>query len=371
MNILSISSDRNIFVEGAGVRARQVAYGAQVEHLYTIVFAPRGVGREDNLSPHVTAIPTQSWNRALYILDALWIGYGLRGKQISLITAQDPFEAGLVGWLLSRMLSVPLELQVHTDVFSPYFKKDSWLQVFRVRVARFLLPRAAGVRAVSQRVANSLVHHCHLRRPPVVIPIYTDTTPRMQSTFLSETYPQYTQFLLVTSRLEPEKRVDMAIRAFARIASQFPNAALVIVGGGSQGPLLRRLARTLGVAERVMFEGWQTDTRPYVASAHVFLAPSAFEGYGNALVDAAAAERVIVTTDVGIVGEILTPACAFISPPDDEQAFADNLVRALVGGREVDELGMHARQAVLATAAPDFETYVQHIVDAWRACAAR
>jgi glycosyltransferase involved in cell wall biosynthesis len=62
---------------------------------------------------------------------------------------------------------------------------------------------------------------------------------------------RFTDDLLVVGRLETVKRVDLAIRALALV----PRVRLTIVGEGSQRGALERLAREIGVGDRVTFKG--------------------------------------------------------------------------------------------------------------------
>jgi len=45
-------------------------------------------------------------------------------------------------------------LQIHTDIMSPYFARESVLNRARVQIAKFLIPRADAIRVVSPRIKN-------------------------------------------------------------------------------------------------------------------------------------------------------------------------------------------------------------------------
>lgn len=62
--------------------------------------------------------------------------------------------------------------------------------------------------------------------------------------------------ILYVGRFEPRKKVALAIRAFARFAASNTETELVLVGSGSEDASLRALADSLGVSNRVRFEGW-------------------------------------------------------------------------------------------------------------------
>lgn len=92
-------------------------------------------------------------------------------------------------------------------------------------------------------------------------------------------------------RLLHWKRVDLAIRAFARLLQTHPNASFDIVGYGPQWQRLQALTQRLGVDAQVNFWGWQEhDTvLQLLAEADVFLAPSLHDSGGMAVLEAMAA----------------------------------------------------------------------------------
>ena len=79
---------------------------------------------------------------------------------------------------------------------------------------------------------------------------------------------------------------------------------LVIVGDGRERKRLERLARSWGIADRIVFLGARKDAWGLMQSANVFVQASAYEGYGITLIEAALAGVPIITSDVGIVGEV-------------------------------------------------------------------
>lgn len=93
--------------------------------------------------------------------------------------------------------------------------------------------------------------------------------------------------MLSVSRLEANKRIDWMIRALAALEAAEPSLSsqvdwrLDITGSGSQIEELRELARTTGLAERIRFAGYVSDTelQQLYDEAHLFLMP-AVQGYG-------------------------------------------------------------------------------------------
>lgn len=109
------------------------------------------------------------------------------------------------------------------------------------------------------------------------------------------------------------KGVDVLIRAFAKLASAHRKATLVIVGdndGGLKTNLraeYEALARSLGVAERVIFTGFRDDVVPYAADFDVLALPSVRpEPFGRVVIEAMALGVPPVITAHGGATEIVS-----------------------------------------------------------------
>lgn len=325
-----LSTDSNIFEKNSAVRARMIEYGALVRRLDIIVLSKNKTEREE-LSPNVTAYGAYSRNKPMALCKAVRIGGCMRG--VDLVTAQDPFETGFAAWRIARRLGVPLELQAHTDFMSQYFAKENIKNKIRVLVARFLLPRADCVRVVSERIKKSIVGI--IRAPIVVLPIFTDVG-RFQNADGSDVRSQFHQFekiVLVVSRLEHEKNVAQAIGAFETVAKKYPKSGLVIVGDGREKDKLLKEIKNRKLEANIIFAGSQKDVVPYYAAADAYLQTSLYEGYGLALVEAYAAGLPIVTTDVGVAGELVSGDGVFICSVGDSGCLAAALEKALVANR--------------------------------------
>jgi glycosyltransferase involved in cell wall biosynthesis len=105
--------------------------------------------------------------------------------------------------------------------------------------------------------------------------------------------------LAYLGRLEPYKRVDLLLRAAARLVPRFPDLELVLVGRGSARPGLERLAGALGLAARVRFAGFVPDEERdrLLAGARVCACPSVKEGWGITVIEANAVATPVVATD--------------------------------------------------------------------------
>jgi glycosyltransferase involved in cell wall biosynthesis len=104
--------------------------------------------------------------------------------------------------------------------------------------------------------------------------------------------PRHADPTLVTvANLEAHKSQAEVIRALATLASRHPRLRYTLVGKGPDGPELERLARSLGVAERVRLTGALShdDALAELARCHIHVMPSKHDGFGVAHVEAMAA----------------------------------------------------------------------------------
>lgn len=373
MHVLSIGSDRKLFDKGSVVATRAIEYGKQLGSMHIVVFTLASQNFEKTkLSDEVHIYPTQSSSRIGYVFDAIRLGKKIvidekfvRGD--SVVTCQDPFESGFVGWRIVSKFRLPLHMQIHTDFLSPYFK-TSLLQRIRVMLAQFLLPKATGVRVVSKRIALSLSQAgIRLSREPQVLPIRITVPKEMD--YRGEKvrlFPEFTFTTVMASRLEKEKRIEDALRAHKAIVSVYPRAGLVIVGDGSQLAFLKKYAINLGIAESVRFLGWIDDVSKVISSADAFLSVSEYEGYGMSMIEAGLLGVPVVTTDVGIAGDVLVNGKnSYVCSVGDVACVTHAISELLTQNGKRHELAM-ALQKDIKDIIPSSEQYVDSYVQGLR-----
>jgi glycosyltransferase involved in cell wall biosynthesis len=102
--------------------------------------------------------------------------------------------------------------------------------------------------------------------------------------------PAGAPLVLAAGRLHRNKGFDLLVAAISRL----PGVHAAIAGDGPERDALVRLARHAGVADRVHFLGWRTDTAALLAACHVFACPSRHEPLGNVVLEAFSAGRPVV-----------------------------------------------------------------------------
>jgi glycosyltransferase involved in cell wall biosynthesis len=155
--------------------------------------------------------------------------------------------------------------------------------------------------------------------------------------------PQDTVAILAVSRLVPVKRLDRLLVAAAVAARAVPKVRLYIVGDGCSRASLEAQAAALGMADRTVFAGWTADTPNWYAAADIVALTSDNEGTPLSLIEAAAAGRAVVATDVGGVADVVADGeTGIVVPAGDEAALAAALIRLARDSELRDRLGAAA-----------------------------
>ena len=233
-----------------------------------------------------------------------------REKPFDIVHAHMLPRDGHAGLLLARALGVPVALTVHgTDIFHYFIPgKEPWKRNVRIAqdvdalmaVSNLLMSRVAPYRGegrLSRVVQNgvdlSLVPNDEKRKPRSVISVGT---------------------------LKARKCMDRTLEAFARLADEYPDATLTIVGIGEMEEQLRARIGQLGLQSRVTLTGGlpHEEVLRRMAQSDLFVLPSWGEGYGIVYIEAMAAGCIAVgAKDEGIADTITDGENGFLVPAGD------------------------------------------------------
>ncbi len=386
IKVISISLDRKLFDEKSATRQRTLEYGKLADELHVIVFNVSSrdgfIGTEAGvdyfkISDNVYVYPTNSKSRWFYVFDALRIAKEIiknrwqNDTKNCIITSQDPFESGWIALRIKKKFKLRLLVQIHTDIFSPFFKKESVLNQIRFWMAKSVVFGADSIRVVSRRVKRALNESWAVPKEKIyVLPIYVDAEKIRQtpvSVNLHEKYPQFNFICLMASRWTKEKNIPLAINAFKKVLKEYPGAGLVIVGKGPEEKKILRKIRWFGLTKNIVMEGWSDDLISYYKSADLFLLTSNYEGYGMSVVEAMAAGCPVIMTGVGLAGDLLKHGYNGLAvPPRRPEMLAEMILAVLKDPQSAKELVANAREIIRTL--PDKEEYLKKYQMIWMAC---
>jgi N-acetyl-alpha-D-glucosaminyl L-malate synthase BshA len=145
------------------------------------------------------------------------------------------------------------------------------------------------------------------------------------------------------SNFRAVKRVDDAVRAFARMSRELP-ARLVLIGDGPERGRVQQTADDEGVSDRVTFLGKQESVAEILSCADLFLLPSATESFGLVALEAMSCGVPVVATRVGGIPEVITEGeSGFLVPVGDVDAMAERGLEVLKDKSRWREMSAAAR----------------------------
>lgn len=321
MNVLMISQDATVFAKQDSVRSdtllRHKELATMLSHFHVVVFS---VGRVQHARLHPTdklsLYPTQSLNKLTRFLDGFRIAARVcREHRIDVITTQDPFFTGMVGYAIRRRYGVPLNVQVHADFFgNRYWIGERLLNRFLSVIGKAILRRADNVRVVSQGDKDRIVRRLGIsakRVWPVLggggINVEKFSSGDGVSIRTKLLPAGCNQMVLFAGRMVKQKRLSDLLHAAARVLREAAGVCFVLVGEGKELSHAKVVCSKLGLKDKVMFPGnVPYDEMPaYFAAADVFLLSSGYEATPRVLMESVAAGLPIVAADVSGASDLV------------------------------------------------------------------
>lgn len=195
------------------------------------------------------------------------------------------------------------------------------------------LRRSAIARATLRRVDRNAVPSRFLQEVFDTFGIHAEIIPNIVDVerFRFRARERLRPWILSTRNFEALYNLPCTLRAFRIVQDRFPDARLTLVGAGSQGEEIRRLAQELRL-ENVTFAGRvpPDDIWRYYAEADLYLQTPDIDNMPASVLEAFASGCPVVATNAGGVPAILTDGRhGLLVPCNDHQAAGDAMVRLL------------------------------------------
>lgn len=268
----------------------------------------------------------------------------IREKEIHVVHCHLPW-SGFVGRIIHHFLSIPVLYTEHNKQ-ERYHWLTRWLN-------RITFNKQTAVIAVSADVAASIRDGIRVRIPvtEVVNGVNQDAFVRQvaegQALRSSLKIPADAIVVGTVAVFRFQKRLKEWIEVFSKLASANDKVYGVIVG---QGPLMNELQayrRALGLEDRLIMPGLQTEVRPWLSAIDIYLMTSVFEGLPVALLEAMSMECAIVATDAGGIKEVIRNEVDGLLTPVNEWRNTFHLVVKLFPEGYRRQLGLAARARVV------------------------
>lgn len=161
----------------------------------------------------------------------------------------------------------------------------------------------------------------------------------------------------MVARLERQKQIEHAIRAFALVLKEEPDATLDIYGDGTRELELKAEISANGVDHAVQLRGHDPRAREALWTATGFVVSSRFEGYPLATLEALSHGCPVIGYDVryGLREQVSDGVDGLLVPPGDTSALADRIVRLI---RDPELVARMSAAAFVKAAQHDHEAFL-------------
>jgi UDP-glucose:(heptosyl)LPS alpha-1,3-glucosyltransferase len=235
--------------------------------------------------------------------------------------------------------------------FSMHHRLTLWIERYQYRPAH-----CRRVIAVSQRVRCELIQSLGVD-PDRVEVVYNgvdlerfrpDDAVRRITVRKRHGIPEESDVVLFLGTGFRRKGLETVFRAFARGTGS--DRFLMVVGGDATEEYYRRLARSLGIGEKVVFCGPTREPEAYYSAADLFVFPTRYEPFGNVCVEAMASGLPVITTEINGASEVFPEEARelVLQDPEDVKGLADRMEGLLSNRERMKAVGAKCRIAAEA-----------------------
>ena len=295
-------------------------------------------------------------------LKAAWkLGRVMRRVRPDIVHAHDPHGVAMASMALSMLTATPSPRLVASRRVDFHLKRNSFSK-WKYRQVDLFIASSEAIRGILMRdgvPAEQIV--------TVHEGINVDRIGRLPAVNLHAMFflPHNAPIVGNVAALVAHKGQRHLINAVPLVLREEPDARFVILGEGPLRAALEHQVKTLHLEKHVVLPGFRDDVLSCIKAVDLFVMSSETEGLGTSLLDAMAAGKPTIGTDVGGIPEAIEDrVTGLIVPPNDPASLARAIVKLLKDGALARRMG----QAGLARAKKLFsvEKMVDGTIEAYR-----
>lgn len=160
-------------------------------------------------------------------------------------------------------------------------------------------------------------------------------------------YTPQTPVIGIIARLSPEKGHTYFLEAASMVLNSFPDARFLLVGSGILETKLKSYVKTLNIEHAVHFTGFRSDISYMLQGIDISVISSIWDTLPNAINEAMAMRKPVISTDVGGIREVVQDGISgILVPPKDPQALAHAITTLLTDPVRREEMGRQGRRII-------------------------
>lgn len=256
------------------------------------------------------------------------------------------YRSDIIGLVCARLSKRPVVSSVHGWT-------TSTLKVRRYEfIDRLALIFFNRIIAVSNKVEQSLIKAGVPRRKIKLLPNAIDYTGNNQDEVRYELQKKLglekkTKIVGTVARLSCEKGIDFLIYAVKEVIKEKDDVVLVIVGEGREQEKLTLLSERIGLKNRVIFYGFESNISKIYSNLDFFVLPSLTEGTPMALLEAMAFGVPVIASNVGEVPKIIRDGeNGILVEPGNHKMLAEKIAYVLTHPSEARRMADAARKTI-------------------------
>lgn len=267
----------------------------------------------------------------------------IRSEGIDILVVHH-YKACVMGWWAGRKFGIPVL------AYSRGYTAENRKIAFYYWLERKILRRVSGVVAVSagqgKRLSEYGIRPANFWVVHNAISVNCSPTPKEISSakrakVLADLQIPFNAKIIVTAgRLSPEKGHRFLVEAIPKIHSENHDTFFVFCGDGPMTEKIIEQAKSLGALDRCRFVGFRRDLAEIFSVMDLMVLPSLSEGLPNVVLEAFAASKPVVASNIGGVPEVVEEGInGYLVPPGRPQPLAEAILKMLCDPAKMQSMG--------------------------------
>ena len=271
----------------------------------------------------------------------------IKARDVKIVRTHQ-YHANLYGRLAAWPAKVPCIVASVHNVYT----RDRKLH--RRIINKFLSGFTDKVVAVSETVKRDILKYDGLTDDKVTVIYNGIDTQRFFDTSRNSMranlgIPPEAPVIGTVGRLTIQKGQKYLLDAVAMLKEKFSQTVLLIIGDGPMRDELGSRIKALGIDKNAILLGTRRDIPQLLSAMDVFVLPSLWEGLGTALIEAMAAGKAVIATDIAPFREIInSEKVGILVPVEDSKAMASSIELLFNNKSLAETFGGSAKERVFS-----------------------